>query len=44
MGLLQQIINDAKSMEAETIRAEEDAQKAYEDKWKLRFAQSRSAA
>merc|ERR1712039_1064707 len=30
-GLLQQIINDAKAMEAETIRAEEDAQKAYED-------------
>merc|ERR1712154_667405 len=24
-------INDAKAMEAETIRAEEDAQKAYED-------------
>merc|ERR1719191_342993 len=31
MGMIQQIINDAKSMEAETIRAEEDAQKAYED-------------
>jgi len=31
MGLLQQIINDAKAMEAETIRAEDDAQKAYED-------------
>jgi len=31
MGLLQQIINDAKAMEAETLRAEEDAQKAYED-------------
>merc|ERR1719389_931789 len=31
MGLLQQIISDAKAMEAETIRAEEDAQKAYED-------------
>merc|ERR1719215_1019293 len=31
MGLIQQIINDAKAMEAETIRAEEDAQKAYED-------------
>merc|ERR1712151_942448 len=31
MGLLQQIINDAKAMEAETIRSEEDAQKAYED-------------
>merc|ERR1719421_1820447 len=29
--MLQQIINDAKAMEAETIRAEEDAQKAYED-------------
>merc|ERR1712203_626764 len=29
--LLQQIISDAKAMEAETIRAEEDAQKAYED-------------
>jgi len=31
MGLLTQIINDAKAMEAETIRSEEDAQKAYED-------------
>merc|ERR1719152_505919 len=31
MGMLQQIINDAKAMEAETIRSEEDAQKAYED-------------
>jgi len=31
MGLIQQIINDAKAMEAEAIRAEEDAQKAYED-------------
>lgn len=31
MGMLQQIINDAKAMEAQTIRAEEDAQKAYED-------------
>merc|ERR1719218_294772 len=31
MGMIQQIINDAKQMEAETIRAEEDAQKAYED-------------
>merc|ERR1740117_1879672 len=30
MGLIQQIINDAKAMEAEAIRAEEDAQKAYE--------------
>merc|ERR1719243_69064 len=30
MGMIQQIINDAKAMEAETIRAEEDAQKAYE--------------
>jgi len=30
-GLLQQIISDAKAMEAETVRAEEDAQKAYED-------------
>merc|ERR1719191_2225628 len=29
--MLQQIISDAKAMEAETIRAEEDAQKAYED-------------
>merc|ERR1719361_518712 len=27
MAMLQQIINDAKSMEAETIRDEEDAQK-----------------
>merc|ERR1719416_302651 len=31
MQLIQQIISDAKAMEAETIRAEEDAQKAYED-------------
>merc|ERR1719281_2150246 len=29
--MIQQIANDAKAMEAETIRAEEDAQKAYED-------------
>merc|ERR1719191_805673 len=29
--MIQQIINDAKAMEAETIRSEEDAQKAYED-------------
>jgi hypothetical protein len=31
MGMLQQIINDAKAMEAEAIKSEEDAQKAYED-------------
>jgi len=31
MGMIQQIINDAQSMEQETIRSEEDAQKAYED-------------
>jgi chromosome segregation ATPase len=31
MSLIQQIIDDAKSMEGEVIRAEEDAQKAYED-------------
>merc|ERR1719183_611705 len=31
MSMIQQIINDAKAMEAETIRSEEDAQKAYED-------------
>jgi hypothetical protein len=31
MGMIQQIINDAKAMEAEAIRAEEDSQKAYED-------------
>merc|ERR1719491_2281996 len=30
LGMIQQIINDAKAMESETIRAEEDAQKAYE--------------
>merc|ERR1719453_3039752 len=29
--MIQQIIDDAKAMEAETIRSEEDAQKAYED-------------
>merc|ERR1711920_780994 len=31
MSMLQQIIADASAMEAETIRSEEDAQKAYED-------------
>merc|ERR1740125_17750 len=31
MGMIQQIINDAKAMETEVIRSEEDAQKAYED-------------
>merc|ERR1711904_432448 len=31
MGMIQQIINDARSMEAEVIRSEEDAQKAYEE-------------
>merc|ERR1712176_544047 len=31
MALIQQIINDAKAMESETIRSEEDSQKAYED-------------
>merc|ERR1711990_1427494 len=31
MGMIQRIINDAKAMEAEAIRSEEDAQKAYED-------------
>jgi uncharacterized coiled-coil protein SlyX len=31
MSMIQQIISDAKAMESETIRAEEDAQKAYED-------------
>merc|ERR1719277_670756 len=31
MSMIQQIIGDAKAMEAETIRSEEDAQKAYED-------------
>merc|ERR1719454_2047128 len=30
-GMIQQIINDAKAMEADAIRSEEDAQKAYED-------------
>jgi len=30
MGMMQNIINDAKAMEAEAIRAEEDSQKAYE--------------
>merc|ERR1719456_2014294 len=29
--MIQQIISDSKAMEAETIRSEEDAQKAYED-------------
>merc|ERR1719359_147002 len=31
MKMIEQIISDAKAMEAEAIRAEEDAQKAYED-------------
>jgi len=31
MGMIQQIIDDTKAVEAETIRAEEDAQKGYED-------------
>ena len=31
MGMIQQIVNDAKAIEAEAVRAEEDAQKAYED-------------
>merc|ERR1712129_91179 len=31
LSLIQQIISDAKAMEAETIRSEEDAQKACED-------------
>jgi len=31
MGMIQTIINDAKTMESEVIRAEEDAQKSYED-------------
>merc|ERR1712156_1162324 len=31
MKMIQQIISDAKAMEAEAIRSEEDAQKAYED-------------
>merc|ERR1719379_2713597 len=30
MGMMSGIINDAKAMEAEAIRAEEDAQKSYE--------------
>jgi len=31
MDMIQQIISDAKAMESEAIRSEEDAQKAYED-------------
>merc|ERR1712039_841375 len=31
MSMIEQIIRDAKAMEAEAIRSEEDAQKAYED-------------
>jgi FtsZ-binding cell division protein ZapB len=31
MGMIQNIIDDAKAMEAEAIRSEEDSQKAYED-------------
>merc|ERR1719407_477363 len=31
MGMMQGIINDAKALEAEAIRAEEDSQKAYEE-------------
>merc|ERR1712151_1261030 len=31
MQLIEQIVSDAKAMEADAIRSEEDAQKAYED-------------
>merc|ERR1719487_1240783 len=31
MGMIQGIIDDAKAMEAEAIRSEEESQKAYED-------------
>merc|ERR1719476_283264 len=31
MGMIQEIMNDAKAMEADAIRDEEDSQKAYED-------------
>merc|ERR1719379_2770482 len=31
MGMLKQIIADAKAMETEAVRSEEDAQKTYED-------------
>merc|ERR1719316_2117425 len=31
MGMMQGIIDDAKALEAEAIRAEEDSQKAYEE-------------
>merc|ERR1712207_88302 len=31
MSMIEQIISDAKAMEEEAIRSEEDAQKAYED-------------
>merc|ERR1719517_367669 len=31
MSMMQQIVDDAKAMEAEAIRSEEHAQKAYED-------------
>merc|ERR1712226_688133 len=31
MSMIEQIITDAKAMESEAIRSEEDAQKAYED-------------
>merc|ERR1719265_2519117 len=31
MGMMQGIIDDAKAMEAEAIRGEEDSQKSYED-------------
>jgi len=31
MGMIQEIINDAKKMEADAVRAEAEAQKAYED-------------
>merc|ERR1719440_2198321 len=30
MGMIEMIINDAKAMEADALKAEEDAQKAYE--------------
>ena len=42
MGMISQIISDAKAMEAECIRAEEDAQKAYEDNAPNRWGDKRA--
>ena len=44
MGMIKQIITDAKALEAEAIRAEEDSQKSYEDFVKKQTRPSRQRA